>query len=176
MHATPEFAQTRDDLRRLQAVASRRLATRPAAQPIRRLIKIAAWMVIAATLFLFFRLQDRVPEESATLDAIGLLCPAGCMLAVPGPAFVQNYLRGGIVSDNGAFLRTQSLRFSEDGVVLRWATGSAEMQWATFIGKDADDTNHYLFVDASAAYVVPRRVVAGFEADFDRWFARIGSA
>ena len=62
---------------------------------------------------------------------------------------------------------------TETTLSATWRTGRSEMAWSEFLGRASDDVNHYLYVDACSAVVVPRRVVAPFQADFERLVGQI---
>ncbi|MEO5688411.1 MAG: hypothetical protein ABIR54_13720 [Burkholderiaceae bacterium] len=173
MHKTAEFALTRDDYRLLQKVTSRRLSQRRDVRPIEWLLKIVAWLMIASTLFVFFKLLDRLPDEAGTLQTLGALLLLGIFLARLALPLALARVRHRLLADHGSFLRPHQLEFRDDALVTRWSTGCAEMQWAGFVDKDEDAKNFYLFVDHCAAYVIPRSAVAGFQADFDRCLERV---
>jgi hypothetical protein len=175
MHTTAEFALTRADYHRLQKVASRRLSQRKDVRPVQWLLKIIAWLLIASTLFLFFKLRDRLPEEAGTLDGLAALGVVAIILARLAPHIAIARIRDRLMADNGSFLRPHLLQFMEEALLTKWSTGSAETQWAGFIGKDEDAHNIYLFVDVCAAYVIPRIAVAGFQSDFERYLARVAT-
>jgi len=173
MHTTPEFALTRADYRLLSKAAASRVRGSARHHAIGLLMRAIAWCLLSAGLFLYFRLHERLPEEAATMDLSAALIVLGALLATAALVLGQLRLAARMVVDGGAFMRRHSLTFTDSAMRMDWATGHAEVGWSNVIGKASDGANHYLFVDASAAYVVPRQAVASFQADFDRWFARL---
>ncbi len=173
MHTTPEFALTRADYRLLAKAAARRLRRTAKFSFVDALLKVSAWCLLSAGLFLYFRLQDRFADEAGTLDLAAALVIAAALVTFAAFYLRQIRLRGRLAADGGAFLRRHSLAFDDVAMRMTWATGHAQIQWSNVIGKEADDANCYLFVDTAAAYVVPRHAVAAFQADFDRWLARL---
>ena len=173
MHTTAEIALTPDDFSRYQKVASRRLVSRSGMRWITAPAKIVMWLLIASTLFMFFRFCERYPEEATALDTMGILGLAALVLTRSMPYAAQARLRRYLIAPNGSFLRPHVLQFTEEALTIKSAVGLTELQWPTFIGSDQDATNYYLFSDACNAQVVPRAAVADFQADFDRYVARI---
>jgi hypothetical protein len=48
---------------------------------------------------------------------------------------------------------------------VRSATGTtSEIPWSALLAYEEDDTNHYLFLDAMQAIILPRAAVAPFAA------------
>ena len=173
MHTTAEIALTPDDFSRLQKVASRRLVSRSDIRWITALTKIGLWLLIASTLFLFFRLCERYPEEATVLDTMGTMGFAVLVLLRGMPYIAQARLRRYLIAPNGSFLRPHVMQFTEAALTIRSAFGSSELQWSSFIGSDRDAINYYLFSDACSAQIVPRTAVAHFQTDFDRYIARL---
>ncbi len=168
MHATAEFALTRDDFLRLQRVTARRVRG-SAPQGLATLsAKVTLWMLTAAALFICFKMADAHPADATVLYTMAGVVVAAITLAGVMPYAGARDRRQLLIADAGSFLRPHSLQVSEDGLHATWRTGRSEMAWSEFLARDGDDVNHYLFVDSCSAVVVPRRVVAAFQSDFER--------
>ena len=176
MHTTAEFALTPQDFTRLQRIAVRRLRRLGGIRGVDIVVKIVLWLLLAGMFFLFFRLHDLHPADSASFDALGGLAALAFLLALFRPYITQALLRRRVIAANGSFLQPHVLQFTDEGVAYRSATNQGQTAWSGFVGSDRDDANHYLFVDACSAFVVPRAAVADFQSAFDLCVARIPAA
>ena len=130
-------------------------------------------MLLAASMFIIFKAANTHPADASAFYVLAALVMLATLLAQMLPHLVAMRLRQGIVVDGGAFLRPHSLQFGKDSLATSWATGRSERQWTDFVGRAEDDVNHYLFVDACDAIIVPRHAVDAFQADFHRHIAPI---
>ena len=176
MHTTAEFALTREDFRRFQRLSGRRLLARRDVQAIHFVAKTVLWFLVALSLFIVFRAAAQHPEDAPALYAMAVLGGAALLLARMLPHLLSARVRHRLVVADGAFLRPHAIAFAEAGIVVTWRTGRSEHAWPDFLGRAADATHHYLFVDGCAAIIVPRDAVAPFQADFDRLVATVPAA
>ena len=173
MHSTAEFTLAHQDFTRLQRTMQRRFSKRLRGLWIVQVAKIGVWLLIASAIFMFFKLHQQFPEERAAFDATGAILAVLFLVTLVLPYVRQAFYRKELISPRGSFMMPHRLEFSEASLVVSAAASRSEIAWSCFLARDADDVNHYLFVDACSALVVPRSAIAGFEADFDRYVGKI---
>ncbi len=176
MHTTAEFALTRVDFTRFQRLAGRRLLARRDVQAINVVAKFVLWLLVAMSLFIAFRAAARHPEDASALYAMAALVGVALVLARMMPHLVGARVRHRLVVDDGAFLRSHAITFTDAGFTVTWRSGRSEHAWSDVLCRAADATHHYLFIDGCAAVIVPRHAVGPFQADFDRMVAAIPGA
>jgi hypothetical protein len=177
MHTTVEFALGRDDFTRFQRLSSRLLTASGAdVRAMNAIPRIVVWMLLASSLFIAFRSAGSHPSESGMFHVLAVTIGAAVFVAFMAPHLVAARLRRRVIVDNGAFLRPHALTFTADSIAVTWRAGRSEQSWDNVLFRANDPVNHYLYLDGCAAIIVPRHVVAPFEADFERYIAAIPAA
>ena len=105
MHATAEFALARDDFLRLQRVTARRLRARATPGIAGLSGKVVAWMLMAAALFICFRMAGLHPADAAALYTMAALMGVAVVLARLMPYATARDHRHLLLADGGSFLR-----------------------------------------------------------------------
>lgn len=166
------FALGPADFDRFQTLLHRRLRRRPRARAAFLLMRMTVWCCAGLAVALWMRVLDDHPELPGLRLATTLVAAA---VAVAGATTYASRLlaRRHMLAANGAFLSPVTIEFTEQALVIRSATTRTEVAWQGLIDRDEDETNHYLFVDAMQAFILPRADVAPFAEVFERHTAHL---
>ncbi|MBW8849021.1 MAG: YcxB family protein [Burkholderiales bacterium] len=168
------FALTREDFGLYQQLLTRRLRRKAKAWKL-GVLPFTGFLLLGMAAGGLLPLIARDPDAAGPLQAACALLVLG-MLALMAAAPVQKaLLRTEMLLPGGAFLSDTTMSVSDNGMVLESNRCRSELAWSSFLEAVQDDRNHYLFVDAMQAVVVPKAAVAAFQPEFEARVSRIGA-
>ena len=163
------FSLTHADFIRFQKLVARRFQRHQGLMSAQFGLRVFIWLCIGLACATYARLYREWPEISRPLAVIGVSGALALLLAVIQPQLSQALLRKRLLLPNGAFLSPQVMSFNSDGLRVETQRGTTETLWTSFLDRDADDTNYYLFIDAIQAVIVPRAALGEQLAQFEQF-------
>ena len=162
------FSLTHTDFQRLQKLVARRLQRQIGKLSAPFGLRVFIWLCIGLTCATYVRLFREWPEISEPLGVIGIAGSLALVLAVIQPQLTQAMLSKHLLLPNGAFLSPQVMHFNSDGLRVETQRGITETPWSSFLDRDEDDANYYLFIDALQAVIVPRAALGEHLEQFEQ--------
>ena len=167
------FTLASADFDRLQKVVLRRLGRKPGLSSIMFMMRASIWVSVGlavAAYVNFMRDYSEIPH----LWFMTCLVVVVFVLLMVLPNISQAVWRRHLLAADGAFLSPQTVVITDSALLIESATARSELLWAAFLAREEDDANHYLFLDAMQAVVLPRAVVAAsFAEEFERLTAHL---
>ncbi|MDP9603963.1 UNVERIFIED_ORG: hypothetical protein J2W38_003759 [Variovorax paradoxus] len=171
--ASESFTLTAADYERLQKVVLRRLGRKPGLSAIMFWMRASIWIVVGLTVAAYVHFM-RDYSELPHMWFVTCLVVLVFVLMMVLPGISQAVWRRHLLAPDGAFLAPQTIDVTDSALLIESSTARSELLWGAFLARDEDDVNHYLFLDATHAVVLPRAVVAASFADrFERFTAHL---
>jgi hypothetical protein len=165
MHTS--FTLTHDDFARCQKIVMQRLrrGRRGAVPWTLFAIRFVCGLLFGMGGAILFRLMAHDPHVAKPLMVVAACVASGLLAMLLGGLLGRSVLRKSMLAPDGAFLATQTVRLSAQGVSVESEGCRSEVAWARFLDAEEDAHNHYLFLDAAQTLIVPKVAVAAFDAD-----------
>lgn len=167
------FTLTAADFVRLQQVIAKRLRAKVGLFSLQFGLRAVVWFCIGTAAATYVRVMREHGEISQPLGAVAVLLAVALLAIVAMPYAAQASRRKFMLAPNGAFLSPQTVSFSATAVHVRSSTGTTEIPWSGVLSREEDDANHYLFIDAMQALVLPRAAMAPLVAELDQYTAHL---
>lgn len=169
------FQLSPDDFRLFQRVVGRRFVQEHGRFGLPFLLGVAAWFCVSMALTAYFRIWSQAPDFARPFGVLVGLLVAGFLVAIAMPHLAQRRFLARALSPRGAFLAPQTVHVTEDGLSFASDTSRSELPWRSVLDRAEDDRNHYLFIDAMHAMVIPKSAVAALGPVFDRKLGEVAS-
>ncbi len=169
------FQLSPEDFRLFQRVVGTRFVQEHGRFGLPFLFSVAAWFCVSMALAAFFRIWSQVPDFGHPFGVLVGLLVAGFLLAISIPYLAQRRFLARALSPRGAFLAPQTVQVSEEGLVFTSDASRSEVPWHSVLARAEDERNHYLFVDAMNAMVIPKSAVAALGPLFERKLGEVAN-
>jgi len=173
---TATFTLTHADFARLQKMVARRFPRGVGARFWQLVLRALVWLCIGITGATYARVMKDVPEVHRPLELLAYLLAITLVVIVAMPYASQLLMRKHMLAPNGAFLSPQTVTLSPDSITVKSARAITIVPWSGVLARDQDDTNHYLFIDAMQALVIPRSAMALAATDFEKYTRHLKGA
>lgn len=169
------FQLSPDDFRLFQRVVGRRFAQEHGRFGLQFVLSVAAWFCVSMALTAFFRIWSQAPDFARPFGLLVGLLFAGFLVAIAMPHLAQRRFLARALSPRGAFLAPQTVHASEESLVFTSDAARSEVPWRSVLARAEDERNHYLFIDAVHAMIIPKSAVATLGPVFDRKLGELAS-
>lgn len=166
---TTSFTLSRADFVRLENVLARRLRQNHKAYAFQYALRVVVWFTIGLAGAMYVSIMHDFPKMAGPLREVAYLLAFALIVVVIMPYVSKAAARKHMLAPNGAFLSPQSVTLSAESLTVSSALGHVVVPWSGMLGRDEDDANYYLFVDATEAFVLPRAAIGNRAADFERY-------
>jgi len=162
------FTLTTADFHGLQKVIGKRVSRQTGwASPL-FFLRFFPWFCIGLAGATYVRVVRDNPDIAQPLKFVGFMLLAAILVLVVMPYAQRMTLRKYMLCPTGTFLSPQAVQFSDHALVIESDLCKSEFTWSRIIAHEEDEKNHYLFVDAMQAIVLPRAAASSFAAEIDR--------
>lgn len=162
------FQLSSDDFRLFQRVVGRRFVQAHGRFGFPFLLNVAAWFCVSMALTAFFRIWSQAPDFARSFGVLVGLLVAGFLVAIAMPHVAQRRFVARALDPRGAFLAPQTVHVTEDALSFTSDAARSEVPWRSVLARAEDASNHYLFVDAFHAMVIPKSAAAALGPVFHR--------
>mgnify|MGYP003773536757 CR=1 FL=1 len=161
------FTLTREDFARFQKLVAKRFKRKVSLFSALFFVQVSCWLFVGMAGASLFKLMEQYPELSGSLKMVSVFLALALVAMLIAAPTQQALLRKHMLLSNGAFLSKQTIRVSENALLIEAERGRSELAWSSFLGVEQDNQNYYLLVDAMQAVIVPKASVAAFRTDFE---------
>jgi YcxB-like protein len=163
---TAQFTLTQDDWVRLQKMVRHRLFRRRGLRLKIISLQIFTGACIGLSISMYSGLVHCYPEFRG-LQIVGCLLAAAGTVITAKPYLSSAIVRKHLLTPKGAFLCPQKVQFTDHGLVVDSAVAHTTIPWTSFLGREDDKINCYLFLDAMQALVLPLSAISPFRDQLD---------
>jgi hypothetical protein len=157
-YTSVKFRLSRTDFNLLQNIIVKKLVNSPQLRTKVLFAKVFAWIPFGIGFFSLARLFEKNDWQSelTQMTAAFLLWMIAFFAST---VYEQSLYRKNWILPDGWFLREQHIKLSKVGFEILSEDSSFFCSWSLVTEHIKDSTNHYLFIDASQAVVLPLRVL-----------------
>lgn len=161
MHCS--FTLTNADFFALHKAIARRLTQLSHANSKLFYSNLFIWVPLGIAFASYVALFRKYPEMSYDLSVVAAAFCVGVALMVAGILYKQRIYRRVMLSPESWFLSEQTVDLDPAGLGATGAYGVVHYPWSSFCYLAEDDSNLYLFIDNSQAFVLPKAAMGSSE-------------
>ena len=130
-------------------------------------------MLVTMAVTTFFKLWQQNPVAAMPYAALGCMMILALVAAILSPIIAERSLKRYVLTVGGAFLAPQTLEVNDRGIITSSSVAKSEVPWAAILGRLEDEDNHYLFIDAAQALIIPKYTVTALGSIFTEKLATV---
>jgi hypothetical protein len=116
----------------------------------------------------YLKIWEERPAVAQPLGLLVVLFMAAFLAAVVMPYLAQQRFMRYAVHAKGSFLAPQTVEASEEALLFISGESRSHLPWASVLGRVEDHQNHYLFIDAMYAMIIPKHVGEALGSTFEK--------
>ena len=160
------FQLSPSDFLLFQRAAWKRLTWKHGRFSIPFFLSIFAWLCFATATMAYLKIWEQRPATAQPFGFLIALFVMAFLSAVVMPYVAQKRFMRYAVHAKGSFLAPQKVEATEDALLFTFGESHSHVPWSSVLGRVEDSRNHYLFIDAMYALIIPKAVIEAIGPTF----------